>query len=978
MAGRTLEQIIAEKQKPRSREQILEDKRSGRTLDEIIAEKRKPRSREQIIANKQGRGVVDTAKQAAGGLLSSALSALSAPQQVLFKGVRGVSDIVRGDVKQGLKGLGIAAAETFTAGQVGGDIGLSEALTSKEKRDRGEVVKLPRGLETLGNVLLDPTNYVTFGTGTAAKQAAEQAGKILTKDALERVAAQGLKKGLTAEEHTLLREGLEEVARGVSKDPAKTASRQIAALERRAQGGINLGLPKLGTVNVVSGETVGKVSRTLGVPTVKAAVAETGVSRALARGFKPRAAIAQEFGQEVADAVGTAGHERTAEALQLAHNWESELRAAVKSVEKGVSVEDDRLLQQVLDKGGSLADAPTRLAPVARTLDRIRKEFTALQAEVGILGPKAAEGTDNYLRRLLSPDALKAVRSGGASARGLKTLAEAVTPTAAKLRTLLPEASAQDINRLVERFRAGELPESLAALEERLGPLPEKTGKRIARIAEALPEGAPLYQESAVGATAVRAHEAAQAVAARRFVNNLREIKVAGESLLQDSQSFYQRHPNGVADWVEVNLPGVGRFHSHRSVAQEINKVSDVLRNEDATVGAVRKALLAWERSWKTSATAFPVTGAFTARNFRSNLFLNLADGLKSPVPYLEAARLQRAVRAAVKDNPQKVASEGVEAVLRGALTPRQFETYKAALDHGVVGHGFFDIELRDAAKTARELGVRGAAGRPRPIRALSNKGRDINSAVENHARLSNFIHNREKLGNVKDAALRTKAVLFDYAELTPVEQKILKRVIPFYTFMRKNLELQGKTVLSDPARLVFPEKIAQALSEPLHGNEPEYLQESGARRVALPGPLQGLVTAPDRPFRSAIEDVQRLTSPGKFAYQLATKAPAEETSKTGREVVSIAGGPIAELGKALADVGTGRSSFTGGYIPPETEAQLRRVLTALVPALGRMPRIEELEQWMDPLIKARPELRPALAELLKTLTGLSLTQIKE
>lgn len=50
-----------------------------------------------------------------------------------------------------------------------------------------------------------------------------------------------------------------------------------------------------------------------------------------------------------------------------------------------------------------------------------------------------------------------------------------------------------------------------------------------------------------------------------------------------------------------------------------------------------------------------------------------------------------------------------------------------------------------------------------------------------------------------KEARDRVNKYLFDYSDLTEFETDVMKRIIPFYTFMRKNMELQLNTLLEKP-----------------------------------------------------------------------------------------------------------------------------------------------------------------------------------
>ncbi len=83
-----------------------------------------------------------------------------------------------------------------------------------------------------------------------------------------------------------------------------------------------------------------------------------------------------------------------------------------------------------------------------------------------------------------------------------------------------------------------------------------------------------------------------------------------------------------------------------------------------------------------------------------------------------------------------------------------------------------------------------------------TKSGRALGRTIEEHARLVNFITNLNATGDVLHAATRTKMFLFDYQNLTKFEKNTMRRLIPFYTWTRKNLELQANVLLTAPGRI--------------------------------------------------------------------------------------------------------------------------------------------------------------------------------
>ncbi len=94
--------------------------------------------------------------------------------------------------------------------------------------------------------------------------------------------------------------------------------------------------------------------------------------------------------------------------------------------------------------------------------------------------------------------------------------------------------------------------------------------------------------------------------------------------------------------------------------------------------------------------------------------------------------------------------------------------------------------------------------------------GFKVGSLVEDQSRLVSFLTNLEKTGDVQLAAQRTKQFLFDYQNLSEFERRVLRRIIPFYTFSRKNMELQVRTLFSKPGRIAGEIRAVQTIGDAL------------------------------------------------------------------------------------------------------------------------------------------------------------------
>jgi|TARA_Y100000310_G_C20692025_1_gene822930 hypothetical protein len=78
----------------------------------------------------------------------------------------------------------------------------------------------------------------------------------------------------------------------------------------------------------------------------------------------------------------------------------------------------------------------------------------------------------------------------------------------------------------------------------------------------------------------------------------------------------------------------------------------------------------------------------------------------------------------------------------------------------------------------------------------------------------------------LKEAVKLAEQAGFDYSKITKFESKIMRRAIPFYTFARKNAELQARTFVKRPERILNQVKMANALSVAFGGKTtPEDLE---------------------------------------------------------------------------------------------------------------------------------------------------------
>lgn len=124
---------------------------------------------------------------------------------------------------------------------------------------------------------------------------------------------------------------------------------------------------------------------------------------------------------------------------------------------------------------------------------------------------------------------------------------------------------------------------------------------------------------------------------------------------------------------------------------------------------------------------------------------------------------------------------------------------------------------------------------------------RNVGNYIELQQKATAYITALGQGKTIKDALNVAEQAGFDYRVLTRFESQILRRIVPFYSFTRKNIELQLKTLGENPQRINQIIKLVENTGEALGGKPsaeeqqglPDYVNEGFA--VKLPDSVKGL-----------------------------------------------------------------------------------------------------------------------------------------
>lgn len=134
---------------------------------------------------------------------------------------------------------------------------------------------------------------------------------------------------------------------------------------------------------------------------------------------------------------------------------------------------------------------------------------------------------------------------------------------------------------------------------------------------------------------------------------------------------------------------------------------------------------------------------------------------------------------------------------------------------------------------------------------------RAVGNFIETQQKATAYITALRSGKSVKEALKLAENAGFDYRALTPFESKVMRRIIPFYSFTRKNLELQLKTLGENPERINNVMKAMRDAQGDVSPEEkqglPDYIKEqfaikTGVSNSGLPEFASGFGTPIEQP----------------------------------------------------------------------------------------------------------------------------------
>lgn len=745
------------------------------------------------------------------------------------------------------------------------------------------------------DVAADPLTYLTAGTGRGVQLGAKVAGRGAARTTLPSV--------------TLSKAGEERLAAeigrfrtmGLSKDSAREMAEQSlqhavtqGTTDLVDRGGLKFagvtipGTPELATAARAGGRQLRRGAQAVAPQLVeKADQAVDGLGRVFSRDFGVR-----RFETYVDDKQHY---------LDLVNADKAGIIDEVKDLFAGTTKADRTAITRAVETERAsgiqtLAQRDPRLGTIAQELaDRQR----ALRAEEIARGLGETVRADYMLHVFTNYPRARGGRAvTGRVSTTLRSNEERIIPTLDDAKALGLKPLTEDAAELYALRRIA------SAKAQRAQDLLEATGRKFGR------EGlTPAEQQTLAEASRKLGQTPAPALTAA-------EQRVLAD-VGQRGVSLRQRITDDLVPLDGYRAAGDRAVFVPREIAQDLGALGGASTIPEALQPLVRGYDVALN-FWKGAVTSiFP---AFHARNAASNVALNFLDiGVQAANPARHAEVL------------------GILRDRKGELVSRLGERYsydevrRLARERGIFGA--FKGRAEFIETIGEELGTGGAVSRTVGSRnPLFRAGRTVGGAIEDEARLTNFVTNLRRGLSPDEAARRTKQFLFDYDNLSAFEKGVMRRAIPFYTFMRKNVELQARQLLQQPGKQAVFVKAFENLGDPdAQAREapylPEYVREGLAVRLGEdvqgnPLYLSGLGLP--------IEDLNKLLTPTQG-----------DESAAGRTITKTFLAALSPLVKPLLELPQDRDLFLD-----EPISELDRVYNVYGRLLERAP--EAFRDFVD------------------------------
>lgn len=386
-------------------------------------------------------------------------------------------------------------------------------------------------------------------------------------------------------------------------------------------------------------------------------------------------------------------------------------------------------------------------------------------------------------------------------------------------------------------------------------------------------------------------------------------------------------------------------------VSKVIARVSDISKNPSW----FKEHLGPYTRWWRSVVTSNP---GFHLRNFFSNnVMLYTEFGVKAFNPkYLNDARLAATVGLNKKKRLKMLGDQENSAKLSlqrryGGYTLNELIDY--ARRKGIISEASMINTVDDPVEAMMRR--RAGRGGPENFREFNEQysplssnnkffqlSRDFGGEIESMSRFQAFIMEIDELtGNGKfglrsrnileHASNRARRLLLDYNDLTDVERNVFKQIIPFYTWIRKNIANQ-MNIISQPrywGRIANIPKLQELFADDEdfdYNNMPEYMRESGYFPIGRAEEGERMMFWPNIPIMD-LNKIPIAFEPGRLAR------PSMSALDIKNEIFDMSHPAL----KTVVELSTGYDLFKERPIQPTEEADRSYALITRIPGVAQV-----------------------------------------
>jgi hypothetical protein len=428
------------------------------------------------------------------------------------------------------------------------------------------------------------------------------------------------------------------------------------------------------------------------------------------------------------------------------------------------------------------------------------------------------------------------------------------------------------------------------------------------------------------------------------------QLALRKNAMLDDAAARWGMPVSGGEFKHTVDIDRLKGFYFPKEIAQQLNAVWHRLETDKFKIGPpILQLFDKIQRMWKTGVTIY--SPSHHIRNLNGDIFLAGLDGVTTTTPYLMAAKVQWAHKGKYKDM-ESVLNIADPKLRQAATTARPGD----ALVTTAGGHKLTNQQIYEAAESQgfllRAPLLEDLVGDTSQLSGTFNTkfspfgGRVHRTAAgasemrDHFVRLAHFIDvlRKSKFKNLRDAieeaGRRVKKWHPDGSDLTGFEQSVMRRIIPFYSWMRKSTPIIFEGMAMRPhITMAFPKAMSnlqeitgiesQGPGDPFPMDQmfPDWLREKGigplypaghpfgdmiSRQETWKGETPGYtIVNPTNPFTDQISE---LGNPRKALISSITPA-------LGLPIEFITG--HTSLGIPLEEVEGGAAGYLATQVPP-------------------------------------------------------------